>query len=120
MRLADIVATLTLLSSIGAVIWIGIDAWILTAWALVAGVLFVLFILGRLLAREFGIKARPGRRYPWIAGAIGSFISCTMAAGLVRSQAPIAMFTGLGVLMVLAVASIRLAYHRPKAPLGTH
>ncbi len=116
MKAADIVATITLLSSLGAILWIGVDSWILTAWGLVALVLLVLFLLGRLLAKELGIAVRRGRRYPWFAGATGSFVSCTMAAGLVRSQAPVATFWALGALMVCAVASLRLAYHRPKAP----
>ncbi len=116
MRPAAIIAAFTLFLSLFAVVWIGVDAWILKVWALVAGVLFVLWIIGRMLAREFGLKPRPATRLPWIAGAVGAFLSCTLAAGLVRVQAPLSTFVVLGVLMLAAVTSLRFAYDRPKGP----
>ncbi len=120
MRPADIIATLTLLLSLLAVLWIGVDAWILKVWALVAGVLFVLWIIGRMLAREFGLQPRPATRLPWIAGATGAFLSCTLAAGLVRVQAPLGTFVLLGALMIAAVTSLRFAYDRAKGPDANH
>ncbi len=120
MRTASGIAFLTLLLSLFAVLWIGVDAWILKVWALVAGVLLVLWVMGRLLAREFGIKPRPATRLPWIAGATGAFLSCTLAAGLVRVQAPLGTFVLLGALMVAAVASLRFAYNRAEGPDANH
>ncbi len=115
---ADVVATLALIASLGVVLWIGIDAWIVTAWLIVAAVLLILSILGRLLARELDIRLRRGHPYPWIAGALAAFISCTMAAGLVRSSAPLPRFWALGLLMALAITSLRLAYHHPRAQVS--
>lgn len=114
MRFRTGFALFTLLYSLTCIVWIGLDAWILTVWALVALVLLVLTVLGRLIAREMGLQARRADRLPWIAGAVAAFISCTMAAGLVRSAAPVDTFWVLGGLMVAAVVSLRLAYARPK------
>ncbi len=92
----------------------------MAVWALVGAVLVVLWLIGRALAREFALPRPQGRRLPWVAGAMAAFISCTMAAALVRVEAPVQAFAGLGLLMVMAVTSLRLAYHRAKSPDASH
>lgn len=106
----------TFAAAVAVVAWIGLDAWIVAVWALLAGVGLVLWILGRLLARELDV-AGPARthRPSWWAGGVGAFVSCTMAAALVRSGAPLRDFWLLGGLMVMAVTSLRLAYHSRQA-----
>ncbi len=119
-RFADGFAVVTLLAAVAGVLWIGLDAWILRVWVAAAGVLFALWLIGRALAREFGLRRGHSRRLPWLAGAIAAFVSCTMAAGLVRVEAPVRAFVGLAVLMLLAVTSLRLAYHRTSVPDTSH
>lgn len=121
MRFRTVLALFTLAFAAACVAIIGLDRWIVTVWLLVGGVLLVLAVLGFFLGRELDVRPRrPQSSLPWAAGAIAAFISCTMAAGIVRAAAPLQQFWLLGILMALGLVCLRLAYHpTPGGTAGT-